>query len=107
LVAFDAISGILARARGILEPIAACLADKGEPKCCALPYARERVFSARQQETLYKLQEARLEVKAEAAERIAAQDKVIRELKGYTWVIRVLFLLLLGGSIYGVLRVQS
>ena len=57
-----------------------------------------------QRETLASLREARMELKTEVAERLAAHQKLVQELEIYKWVIRFLFVIFLGGSIYGILN---
>ena len=49
-----------------------------------------------QRETLASLREARMELKTEVAERLAAHQKLVQELEIYKWVIRFLFVIFLG-----------
>jgi hypothetical protein len=57
-----------------------------------------------QREMLFSLKEARMQLKAEVAEQLTIHQKLVQELEIYKWVIRFLFIILLGGSIYGFLH---
>ena len=65
------------------------------------------ILTQDQKDLLSSLKEARMELRTEVAERLAVHQKLVQELEIYKWVIRFLFVILLGGSIYGILSFGS